>query len=150
MSYKFYFDNVKDAVDFCDRVCEIAKDYDTVQLSDLCDLVGEPSDYLANKVIWTKDTILRNVCHGRDDIGRYCVTFPEPDQYPAPTRKSYKYYYRTTTPHSIVYTKKPHAHTEPIHITILTDNIENVDEVIDKVIGRANQIKDRIVSVTIS
>lgn len=150
MSYKFYFSNIKDADYFCDSVVEIAKQYGTIRLSDLYDLTGEASDYLSCKYIWTKDTIIYDMTREFDSRCGYYVEFPEPDQHPAPTRISYKDYYATKTPRSTVYTKKPHAHTEPIHITILTDNIENVDEVIDKVIERANQIKDRIVSVTIS
>lgn len=147
MGYKFYFDNNYDSNHFTDQVCEIAKMYGCVTLQDLHDLLGEEASYLDSKYIWLEDTIIRNVCSGRDGVGRYYVTFPEPDQSPAPTRKSYKDYYRTTTPHSIVYTKKA---PEPFNITILMDPGKDPYTTIREVIRQANEIKDRPVFITIS
>lgn len=147
MGYKFYFDNNYDRNHFTDRVCEIANMYGCVTLQDLYDLLGEKADYLDREYIWLEDTILLNICSGRDGVGRYYVTFPEPDQYPATTRKSYKDYYHNTTPRSAV---KPKNTPEPLNITILMDPSKDPYTTIREVIRQANEIKDRPVFITIS
>lgn len=147
MDYKFYFDNTEDAEYFCNRVSEIAKDYDTVRLSDLYDLVGEPCNYLASKVIWTKDSIVLNIHYDCDIIGRYYVKFPEPDQYLASTRKSYKDYYHATSPRSTV---KPKNTPEPLNITLTIDPSKDSYITIREVIQQANEIKGRPVFITIN
>lgn len=151
MGYKFYFDTREDAKYFIDRAQEIAKNYGTVSLGDLNDLAGIETTYLDRQVIWTYSTIFFDTSYVYSaDKYRYCVQMPEPDQYPAPTRKSYKDYYRTTTPHSIVYTKKPLIATpEPFNITILMDPSKDPYTTIREVIQQANEIKDRPVFITI-
>ena len=143
MNYKFYFKDIYDAEYFYNRVVEMAKNYDKVRLSDLYDLTGKGrTNYLTSKYIWTKDTILFDVIREFDiELSRYYVEFPEPDHYPDVA---------SVTPRSSVFTKETSQTAEPINITILTENIENVNEIINKVIERANQIKDRPVFITIS
>lgn len=143
MNYKFYFKNIVDADEFQNRVVDIANKYGEVTLSDLYDLTEERlANYLANKYVWDKDTILHDVYLVYDANNHaYCVEFPEPDHYPN---------IKSVTPRSSVCDKKTSQSSEPLNITILTNDIENIDEVINKVIERANQIKDRPVFVTIS
>ena len=143
MNYKFYFKDSYDAEYFYNRVVEMAKNYGKVRLSDLYDLTGKGRiNYLTSKYIWTKDTILFDVILEFDiELSRYYVEFPEPDHYPDVA---------SVTPHSSVCARKTSQSAEPINITILTENIENANEIINKVIERANQIKDRPVFITIS
>lgn len=157
MDYQFSFDTKEDANDFYERVRNIAKDYDMVRLSDLYDLKGSESCWLDNKYIWNKDSILFDVYYElRPGVG-YVVVFPEPDQCPdcCTTKPKYKDFYskyrRATTPHSIVYTKKPNIATpEPLNITILMDPAKDPYATIREVIQQANEIKDRLVFITIN
>lgn len=88
MAYTFWFETRKDASYFDERAFEIATEYGMVRLSDLYDLKGEPSDYLANKVVWSRDSVAFDVHYERYDNGGYRIVFPEPDQRPASDKKS--------------------------------------------------------------
>lgn len=154
MNYQFYFDTREDAINFYERVYELAKGYDVVSLSDLCDLKGSESCWLDNKYIWNKDSIMLDVHYElRPGVG-YVVVFPEPDQHPdyCTTKPKYKDFYgkyrRATTPHSIVYTKQTPT-SEPLNITILMDPSKDPYTTIREVIYQANEIKDRPVFITI-
>ena len=140
MNYKFYFKNIEDADYFQDRVIELAKEYGKVRLSDIYDLTGETYNNLSKEYFWRKDTILFDV-YGAFDGYAYYVEFPEPDHYPD---------IKSVAPRSSVCYKKTSQSAEPLNITILTNDIKNIDEVINKVIERANQIKDRPIFITIS
>ena len=142
MKYKFYFKNFADANCFYNDVHELAKEYGKVYLSDIYDLTGKTYSILSKECFWRKDKILFDVNIEFDSNNySYYVEFPEPDHYPD---------IKSVTPRSSVCTKKTSQTSEPININILTENIENANEIINKVIERANQIKDRPVFVTIS
>lgn len=142
MNYKFYFKNFANANYFYNSVYELAKKYGKVCLSDIYDLTGEQYNNLSKEYFWRKDKILFdvNIEFDANNYGYY-VEFPEPDHYPDVA---------SVTPRSSVCAKKISKSAEPININILTENIENANEIINKVIERANQIKDRPVFVTIS
>ena len=142
MKYKFYFKNFADANYFYNDVYELVKEYGKVCLSDIYELTGETYNILSKEYFWRKDKILFDVNIEFDAINHdYYVEFPEPDHYPDVA---------SVTPRSSACTKKTSQTAEPININILTENIENANEIINKVIERANQIKDRPVFVTIS
>lgn len=165
MDYKFYFNNAKDSKYFYERAYEIAKKYGTVRLSDLCDLIGVPCNYLANEVIWTEDSV-SDAQYNFDDcsMDEYCMRFPEPDQYPAQMRGPYKFYSHPDSrsnpagkrnqrqsgfhfPRSTVVPKKT---PESLNITIIMDPSKDPYSTIREVIQQANEIKERPVFITIS
>lgn len=153
MDYQFYFDTREDAINFYERVYEIAKDYNMVRLSDLYDLKGSESCWLDNKYIWDKDSIMFDVHYELGPGVGYVVVFPEPDQSPDHCAKIkyedfYSKYHRAATPNSITYTKETPT-PEPLNITIYMDNIKNPWFTVREAIRQANEIKDRPVFITI-
>lgn len=147
MAYTFWFGTRKDASYFYERACEIATEYGMVRLSDLYDLKGEPSGYLANKVLWNRDSVVFDVRYELYVDGGYCVVFPEPDLHPDSNKVSYKHCKCRTTWRNTGKSKKT---PEPFNITVNMDPSKDPNTTIREVIRQANEIKDRQVFITIN
>ena len=150
----FTFGTAKDANHFVNYVYKILGRFESVTLADLYDYAyHEPYDFTANRVVWTDETLnsKEGAIYPMYDSYKdwWFVKFPEPDQYPASSKVSYKDYRRATTPHSIVYTKQTPT-PEPLNITILMDPGKDPYTTIREVIRQANEIKDRPVFITIN
>lgn len=82
----FTFSTKERAHSFVYCVYRILREYEKVTLADLCDLVGDDCyNYTANKTVWLRETLDRKTCPiypaYNSFRNRWCVKFPEPDQY---------------------------------------------------------------------
>lgn len=138
MNYIFYFKNDKEASLFIERAREIAKEYGSVTLSDLYELIGIKSNYLCNKISWSIHSINYNLhVEYNSDLKCYMVSFPKP-------------FFEENKSKSYINKKKMVSSSEPINVTINMDLLEDPFEVIHQIFDMTNKIKDRPVFITIS
>lgn len=134
----------KEAEDILRKVWDIARDYESVLVTDVKDLVGIDSDYLDNGWMWTIPEIkAAQIFH---DSGYYEIVFPFPTFHDPSVKKK-----KVINKSALTYqTEKPSTdYIDPIHITIHTNSVDDPAGVTEEVFRYANTIKDRTVKIDI-
>ena len=118
------------------RLLEIAADYHYASVADLKDLCDIKSDYLDNKLRWSESTIRSaEVLH--EVYGTWKIRLPIPgDDASAIKQAVYKSFH------------KPES--EPLNISVDTNEIDDVDNVLAEVFKYVYTIKDRAVFINIT
>lgn len=136
----YYFNTEEEANDALNKIKEIAEDYSMISLADVNESCGLVGPYTDRKVGWTKSTIDK-ICIVRD-VNFYSIVLPRPipiyDEEPKVTYREH-------------HIKKPtlEKSPEPLHITIHTKDIDDVDEILAEIFSHISTVKDRMINLVI-
>lgn len=133
--HRYFFNSRMEAEDALRAIKDVASTYACVTIDDVNEICGRQSSYLDTENGWL-DGSLENVYVLR---GRYNYHFELPRPVPI-TADEPEIFDQEDTNNST---------TEPIHITIHTKEVGDIDEVLDKTFKHIHTIKDRMVSLTI-
>lgn len=145
MNNKTYIFNTRgEAEDTLSKIKEIAEDYSMISLADVNYLCGLVSPYTDNKLGWVKATI-DNACVTRE-LSYWSIVLPRPVPI---TEEEPKVSYREYRAKKSITETTPESTPEPLYITIHTNDVDSVDEILADTFKYIYTIKDRVVNLTI-
>ena len=133
--HRYFFNSRMEAEDALRAIKDTASTYACVTIYDVNEICGRQSSYLDTKNGWLEGS-LENVYVLR---GRYNYHFELPRPIPITADESEISYHEISD----------NTTADPLSITIHTNEVDNIDEILTKTFKHIRTIKDRMVNLTI-